>query len=228
MSTWLEKPWWTGRDLPLRAPVIPSPGWDRGDLIYNENGPFLLLLDCFSATAIVVWVVLGPLMHLGTLFLEGPQGLVPSTSGIISPALYVYVSPLRTCSCCAQQQQQQQQSDQRRRDQQRPAAGEHLWSSESPGQGMTRGHQQTGAPTRHRGSLLWDVTGLRSKTSDVVTGLMMSLMIWEVTDDLGRHWSDGVTGLMSRHWVLVVTGLRRHWLSQSGVTGTLRPPPGGV
>ena len=26
-------------------------------------------------------------MHLGTLFLEGPQGLVPSTSGIISSAL---------------------------------------------------------------------------------------------------------------------------------------------
>ena len=33
-------------------------------------------------------MVLGPLIHLGTLFLEGPQGLVPSTSGIISPALY--------------------------------------------------------------------------------------------------------------------------------------------
>ena len=34
-------------------------------------------------------MVLGPLRHLGTLFLEGPQGLVPSTSGIISPALKV-------------------------------------------------------------------------------------------------------------------------------------------
>ena len=33
-------------------------------------------------------MVLGPLIHLGTLFLEGPQGLVPSTSGIISPALH--------------------------------------------------------------------------------------------------------------------------------------------
>ena len=44
---------------------------------YNEKGPFLLLLDCFSAIAIVVWVVLGPLRHLGTLFLEGLQGLVP-------------------------------------------------------------------------------------------------------------------------------------------------------
>ena len=43
----LEKPGWTGKDLPLRAPVIPSPGWDRGDLLYNENGLFLLLLDCF-------------------------------------------------------------------------------------------------------------------------------------------------------------------------------------
>ena len=35
-------------------------------------------------------MVLGPLMHLETLFLEGPQGLVPSTSGIISPALPVH------------------------------------------------------------------------------------------------------------------------------------------
>ena len=36
------------------APLIPSPGWDPGDPIYNENGPFLLLLYCFSATAICV------------------------------------------------------------------------------------------------------------------------------------------------------------------------------
>ena len=71
---------WTGRDLLLRAPVIPSPGWDREDPIYNENMPFLLLLDCFSATAIVVSVVcMGPLIYLGTLFLEG--------HGFISPAL---------------------------------------------------------------------------------------------------------------------------------------------
>ena len=32
---------------------------------------------------------LGPFETLGALFLEGPQGLVPSTSGIISPALTV-------------------------------------------------------------------------------------------------------------------------------------------
>ena len=32
-------------------------------------------------------MVLGPLRHLGTLFLGGPRGLVPSTSGIISPVL---------------------------------------------------------------------------------------------------------------------------------------------
>ena len=48
------EPVWTGRDLPLRDPVISSPGWDRGDPIYNENGLFLLILDCFSAPAIVV------------------------------------------------------------------------------------------------------------------------------------------------------------------------------
>ena len=70
-----------------RAPLIPFPGCDPGDPIYNENGPFLLLLDCFSAIAIIVQVVWGPLGHSGTLFLEGPQGLVPSTSRIISPAL---------------------------------------------------------------------------------------------------------------------------------------------
>ena len=44
----------TGRDLLLRAPSISFPGWDPGGPIYNENGPFLLLLDCFSAIAIVV------------------------------------------------------------------------------------------------------------------------------------------------------------------------------
>ena len=32
-------------------------------------------------------MVLGPLRHLGTLFLEDPPGQVPSTSGIISPVL---------------------------------------------------------------------------------------------------------------------------------------------
>ena len=50
---WLKKPGRTGRDLPLRAPLIPFPGWDPGDQIYNENGAFLLFLDCFSAIAMV-------------------------------------------------------------------------------------------------------------------------------------------------------------------------------
>ena len=86
-KAWLEKPGWTGRDLPLWDPLIPFPGGDPGDSIHNENGPFLLLSNCFSAIVIVTLVVLDPLRHLGTLFLEGPQGLVPSTSGIISPAL---------------------------------------------------------------------------------------------------------------------------------------------
>ena len=52
---WLEKPGGGGgRDLLLRAPLIALPGWDPGDPIYNENGPFLLLLYCFSAIAILV------------------------------------------------------------------------------------------------------------------------------------------------------------------------------
>ena len=49
----------------------PSPGstnsiswWDPGDQKYNENGPFLLLLNCFSAISIVALVVL---RHLDTL-----------------------------------------------------------------------------------------------------------------------------------------------------------------
>ena len=35
------------------GPIIPFPGWDQGDPVYNENWPFLLLLDCemwFSRT----------------------------------------------------------------------------------------------------------------------------------------------------------------------------------
>ena len=77
----------TGRDLPLRAPLISFPGWDPGGPVYNENEPFLLLWDCFSAIAIVVYAVLGLLRHLWIVFLGGPQGLVSPTSGIISPAL---------------------------------------------------------------------------------------------------------------------------------------------
>ena len=90
LLTWLEKPegGGTGRDLPLRAPSIPFLGWDpEGPNINTTKSALLPLLDCFSAIAIVIYVVLGPLRHLRTLFLEGPQGLVPSTSRIISPAL---------------------------------------------------------------------------------------------------------------------------------------------
>ena len=76
----------TGRDLPLRAPLIPFPGRDPGDLIYNENGPFLLLLNCFSAIAMVALAVLQGPGDIWALFLEGPQG--PPTSGIISTALF--------------------------------------------------------------------------------------------------------------------------------------------
>ena len=64
-----------GVDLPLRTHLSYSwvgPGGPN-TCIPNENGPFLLILDCFSATSILVCVVLGPLRHLGTLFLEGPK-----------------------------------------------------------------------------------------------------------------------------------------------------------
>ena len=30
----------TGKDLPLRAPLISFPGWDPWDPIYNKMGPF--------------------------------------------------------------------------------------------------------------------------------------------------------------------------------------------
>ena len=84
----------TGRDLPLWAPLIliSFAGGDLGDPIYNEKGPFLLLLNCFSAIAIVALVVLGPLRPFGALFLEGPQGLVPSTSEIISPTVTIAIA----------------------------------------------------------------------------------------------------------------------------------------
>ena len=45
----------TGSDLPPPGPSNFISWVEPGlDPIYNENGPFLLLLDCFSATAIVV------------------------------------------------------------------------------------------------------------------------------------------------------------------------------
>ena len=58
----------------------------RGTQYITKMGPFTSL-SCFSAIAIDALVVLGPLRHLGALFLEGPQDLVPSTSRIIYPAL---------------------------------------------------------------------------------------------------------------------------------------------
>ena len=48
-----------------------------GGPIYNENGPFLLLLNCFSAIAIVVYIVgFGPFETLVDPFPRRPQGLV--------------------------------------------------------------------------------------------------------------------------------------------------------
>ena len=38
----------------LRAPVIPSPGWDRGTQYITKMGPFYFSLTVFVATAIVV------------------------------------------------------------------------------------------------------------------------------------------------------------------------------
>ena len=41
-------------------------------------------------------MILGPLMHLGPFSLRAPQGLVPPTSEIISPALTKLISRGRT------------------------------------------------------------------------------------------------------------------------------------
>ena len=68
IQTWLEKPWLEkpgGGGGDREGPSPPGPisftSWgDLGGPIYNENGPFLLLLDCFSESTIVVYVVLGP------------------------------------------------------------------------------------------------------------------------------------------------------------------------
>ena len=46
-------------------------GGTRGTNV-KQKRPFLLLLDFFLAIPIVVEVVLGPLRHMGTLFLGGP------------------------------------------------------------------------------------------------------------------------------------------------------------
>ena len=98
IQTWLENPWLekpggggTGRDLPLRAPLVSLPGWDLGGgPIYNENGPFLLLLDCFPEITLVVGIGgFGPFETLEDAFPRGGGGPGPSPpiSGIIYPAL---------------------------------------------------------------------------------------------------------------------------------------------
>ena len=84
----------TGRDLPLRAPSIQFPGWHPGGPIYNENGPFLLLLGCFLAIAIVVIGGFGPFETLGDPFPQGPPRPSPPNSGIISPALPLVLTVL--------------------------------------------------------------------------------------------------------------------------------------
>ena len=44
----------SGVTLPSGPHKFHFLGGTREDPVYNENGPFLLLLDCFSAIAIVV------------------------------------------------------------------------------------------------------------------------------------------------------------------------------
>ena len=71
------------------GPLIPFPEGDPGDPIYKENGPFLHLLNCFSANAIVALVVLGPLRPLGPFSSGAPR---PFTSGIPSTLGWVVLS----------------------------------------------------------------------------------------------------------------------------------------
>ena len=53
----------------------PSPGstdsislGDPGDQIYNENGPFLLLLNCFSAISVIALVVIKYITKMGLFY----------------------------------------------------------------------------------------------------------------------------------------------------------------
>ena len=47
-APWLEKPGGTGRDLPLRAPLISFHGWDPGGAIYTKMGPFYFFWTVFQ------------------------------------------------------------------------------------------------------------------------------------------------------------------------------------
>ena len=47
--TWLEKPGGgTGRDLPLRTPLISFPGWDPGNQYITKMDPFCLSWTVFQ------------------------------------------------------------------------------------------------------------------------------------------------------------------------------------
>ena len=78
----------TGRDLPPGAPLISfhEGGGAEVTQCVTKMSP-LTSLGRFSAIVVVAFLVLGTFRHLGALFLEGSQGLVPHTSGIISPTL---------------------------------------------------------------------------------------------------------------------------------------------
>ena len=81
---WPEKPGGPGGTFLSGPHKFHFLGETRGDPIYNENCPFLLLFDCFSAISIGGF---GPFETFGDPFPRRPQGLVPSTSGIISPGI---------------------------------------------------------------------------------------------------------------------------------------------
>ena len=79
----------TGRDREGPSPPGPiiSISSGGGGPIYNENGPFLHILDCFSAIAIVVGIGgFGPFKTLGDPFSRGPARPSP-------PPLESFIQP---------------------------------------------------------------------------------------------------------------------------------------
>ena len=66
----------TGRDLPLRAPLIPLPGWDPGTQYITKWALFTSLWLFFSNCNSCIGGS-GPFETLRDPFPRGPQGLVP-------------------------------------------------------------------------------------------------------------------------------------------------------
>ena len=82
----------TGRDLPLRAPLISFPRWDKIQNQYITKWALFTSLGLFFSNCNSCIRGFGPFETLGDPFPRGPQGLVPPPlESFLQPCLPKYL-----------------------------------------------------------------------------------------------------------------------------------------